>query len=98
MHDGIPWLLVLALVDSGSGPGGRGAKLWTDVELANRPHFDAAELCRRNSRCELDGLVEIACLDEIEARELLLGFGEWPVGDRELAVAHAHGGRGVNGM
>ena len=34
----------------------------------------------------------------IEARELLLGLGERAVGHRQLAVAHAHGGRGVHGV
>src|SRR6187455_2541376 len=86
------------VVSRGSRSGGRGAQLRAHLQLAYRPHFDAAELRRRNPRRDLDGFVEIARVDEIEARELLLGFGERPVGHAELAIAHAHGGGGMYGV
>src|SRR6188508_601898 len=86
------------LVGVRSRPGGRGSLLGADLQLANGPHFDAAELRRRNLRGELDGFVEIARFEEIEARELLLGLGKGSVGDAELPVAHTHCGGGVHGM
>ena len=42
---------------------------------------------------ELDRLIEIPGLDHVEAGKLFLGLGEGPIGDRHLAVAHAHGRR-----
>src|SRR5262245_15682591 len=64
----------------------------------DRPHLDAADPGGRNLRGDLYGLVEIAGLDQVEPGELLLGLGERPVGDGYLALAHAHGRRGLDGL
>src|SRR5258706_13676983 len=66
------------------------------ADRPDRPHFHRADLRRRDARGDLDRLVQVARLDHVEAREALLRLGEGPVGDRELAVAHAHRGRGGN--
>src|SRR4029077_14470471 len=39
----------------------------------------------------LDGLVHIPALDQAEPAHLLLGLGERPVGEQQLAAAHPHG-------
>src|SRR5579859_379714 len=67
-------------------------------EIHHRPHLDRTGLDRRNARGDLQGLVEIARFDEIEAAELLLGFGEWPVGGGQLLAAIAKRRGGVNGL
>ena len=46
---------------------------------------------------DLDRLVEVRALDEVVARQRLLGHRERAVGDLRLAVAHADRGRAVHG-
>src|SRR5882762_9617521 len=67
-------------------------------KIAHRAHFDAADSCRRNTRGQLKRLVEIVRIDQVEARQLFLGLGKRSIGGRHLAVAYAHGGRGVHRM
>src|ERR1041384_5444079 len=63
-------------------------------DRADGPHLDRSNRRRRDLRGDLDRLVEIPRFDHVEAGEELLGLGERAVGDRDLAVAHAHRGRG----
>src|SRR5688572_5410043 len=64
------------------------------ADRPHRPHLDTAHRRRGNLRGELDGLVQVARLDEIEPGETFLGLGKRPVGHRQLAVPYAHGGGG----
>src|SRR6267378_1298258 len=64
------------------------------ADRPDRPHFDRADLRRRNPGSDLDRLVQVARLDHVEAGKALLRLGEGAVGHRDLAVAHAHRGRG----
>src|ERR1700691_46917 len=57
----------------------------------DRPHLDAAER-RRAQLCVLEGVVEIAGLDQVGAAERLLGLGEWPVG-RDVVTDGGGGAR-----
>jgi hypothetical protein len=60
---------------------------------------DALRCCPRapaESSRRAVSLIEIFGLDHVEAGELLLRFGERAIGDRELAVSHAHRRRGVH--
>src|SRR5438094_4153213 len=66
------------------------------ADRADRPHLDRADLRRRNPGGDLDRLVQVARLDHIEAGEALLRLGKRPIGYRDLAVTHAHRGRGGN--
>lgn len=75
---------------SGAGQGTRGCSR----KGADGPHLHAAHRRRRNLRGDLDGLVEVARLDELEPGELLLGLGKGTVGHRHPSVAHAHRGGG----
>src|SRR5918999_1775668 len=68
------------------------------VELPDRPHLDAPGTRPRNPRRQLDGVVQIPRLDQVEAAELLLRFGERAVGRRDLRVPAADGRRGVRGL
>src|SRR5690625_3993964 len=67
-------------------------------QLARGPHFDAAEARWRNSAREAEGVVEIDGVEQIESRQLLLGFREGAVGQQRLAVAHPYGGGGGYGL
>jgi hypothetical protein len=58
----------------------------------NRPHLDAADLSGGNAGGDLDGFVEVAGLDHVEAGEAFLGLGEGAI------VAHADGGGGGDGL
>src|SRR4029079_19075017 len=62
------------------------------VVFLNRAHLDRSQLRRRDPRRDLDRLVEVGCLDQVIAPELLLRLGERPVGRRHAAVPHADGG------
>src|SRR5687768_6169717 len=64
------------------------------ADRPDRAHLDAADRGRRDAGGDLDGLVQVARLDQVEAGEAFLGLGEGPVGDRDLAVSHPHGGSG----
>src|SRR5262249_40604848 len=57
----------------------------------DRPHFDAAESGQWNARTYLDGFGVGRRLDQDEAKQVFLRFGEGSVGDDDLAFAHAHG-------
>jgi hypothetical protein len=56
-------------------------------ELPDRSDLDTPQTRRRDSRGHLDGLVQIPGLDEREPAQLLLRFGERPVGRGDLAAA-----------
>src|SRR4051812_42779247 len=60
----------------------------------DRANLNAADSGRRNTRGDLDRLVEIARLDHVEASEKFLRLGEGAVGHRYLAVAHSNRRRG----
>ena len=60
------------------------------IQLAHRPHLNAAVLCRRNA--------EILRIDEIEAGKQLLGRGERAIIELHLPVADTHGRRRVHRM
>src|SRR5437763_4927389 len=77
---------------------GSGLSTGIGVQFAHGTNFDAADARRRNLRCELHRFVQILGIDQIEARELLLGLGERAIGHRYLAVAHAHRGCGVDAL
>src|SRR4029453_9451285 len=62
------------------------------VDLHDRPDLDRPAPDVRDAGRDLDSLVQVLCLDHVEAAELLLGLGERPVGGQRLAVAHPHGG------
>src|SRR5687768_12964187 len=67
----------------------------------NRAHFHRAVLGTRNSRRDLDGVVQILRLHQVKAAELLLRLGERAVSRRHFAVAHAErrrGGRRLEGL
>src|SRR5215469_6256272 len=73
---------------------GAGSRLLPD--RADGPDFHAAYLRGRGLRGDLNGLVEVARLDQIETGELLLRLGERAVRDGQAAVAHPHRRRGGN--
>src|SRR5262249_51976704 len=52
----------------------------------------------RDARGNADGLVEVFCLDEVEAAELLTGLGEGAVGLQGLALSDPDRGRGRRGL
>src|SRR5215210_6128388 len=52
-----------------------GARM-SGLELADRPHLDAAFAGGRDLRGDLNRFVQIARVDQIKAGELLLGLGE----------------------
>src|SRR5688572_428160 len=64
-------------------------------EFLNRPHLDGTRLCRWNTRCDLNRIVEVSCFYKVEAAELLFGFDVRAIGRGDLAVPHAYGRRGV---
>src|SRR5689334_16771048 len=78
----------------------RGAYRYISIhlQLAHRPYLDAADARGRDPGGEVDRLVQVAGVDQVEARELLLGLGERTVGERQPAVADAHGGGGLDGL
>src|SRR5580692_10848144 len=55
----------------------------------DRTHFDAALLGARDACGDRQRFVQVLRLDEIVAAELLTRLGERPIGDDDLAVAHA---------
>src|SRR5262245_10537311 len=61
----------------------------SEPDLPDRPHLDAATAGHRRLRSPLDGLVEIARLGQQESAQLLLRFGKWAIGGKDLAVPHA---------
>src|SRR4051812_15916976 len=63
------------------------------AEVDHRPDLDAPVLRGRDPRRDLNRVIQVARLDHVEAAELLLGFGERPVGRRQLAAADPEGGR-----
>src|SRR6266545_185480 len=67
-------------------------------ELPHRPHLDAPKAGRRDLRGHLNGLVQVPRLDQNESAELLLGLGEGPIGNRQLAIPNSHGRRCANGL
>src|SRR3974377_2458485 len=70
----------------------------TLADRTYRADLDAADLRRRNLRGELDGLVEVARLDQIEPGELLLRLGERSVGHGQASIAATDGGRRRDGL
>src|SRR5688572_11309736 len=68
------------------------------ADRPDRAHLDASHRGRRDSGGEADRLVQVARLDHVEARQLLLGLGERTVAHADLAVAHAHGGGRLDGL
>src|SRR5918999_3195454 len=58
-----------------------------------RPDLDRPDLGDRVAGCDLDGLLQAAALDDVEAADRLLGLGERTVGDDRLPVAGADGAR-----
>ena len=46
------------------------------------------------SRAVLDGFIESVAIDDVEAEELLLGFGERAIDDERLAAVAQRGGGG----
>src|SRR5262249_43063743 len=73
-----------------------GVCLW--LQLANRPDLDRALAGRRNLRRDLNGLVQIRCLDQIEPRELLFGLGERAIGHEQLTITDSDRGCGLDGL
>src|SRR5690606_13780351 len=67
-----------------------------DLELADGPNLDRTGPCGRDPGRDPQRLVEVARIDQVESRELFLGLGERTVDDRHLAVADAHGRRGLD--
>src|SRR5690606_14003551 len=65
-------------------------------EVLDRPDLDAAQTCRWHLRCDPDGLVQVARLDQDVAPKLFLRFHERAVGDMGLAVADTARGRGTH--
>jgi hypothetical protein len=61
----------------------------------DRPDLHASSPCPRECRGKLQSFVEILGIDEREAAQALLRLGERAVGDRQLAVADAHGRGGT---
>src|ERR1700712_1687608 len=59
----------------------------------DRANFDRPVFSTRNPRRDFRRLVQILCVDQVVAAELLASFGEWAVGCRALAVAHPNCGR-----
>ena len=66
------------------------------LELPDRPDFDAAFARRRNLRRDLHRFLLAGRVDQVEARELFLGFRERPVGNRDAAAADPNGLRGLD--
>ena len=60
--------------------------------VIDRPHR-RSRARHRNARRDPDGFLRVFSLYKEIAAELLLGFHVGTVGRRDLAVAHAHGGR-----
>ena len=55
-------------------------------ELHDRSDLDGAEARPRDLGGHLHGPIYIACLNEVIAAELLLGFGKWSVGVRRFPL------------
>lgn len=51
-----------------------------NLQIPDRPNLDATQPDRRDLRRQLDGRIQVARFDQEEARQLLLGLREWPVG------------------
>src|SRR5215204_5883535 len=75
-----------------AGTGGRPPR--PSVVLDDRANLDASALRPGDLGGPLDRLVQVLAVEDVEARELLLGLRERAVGDQALAVGHAHGRRG----
>src|SRR5580692_5489398 len=58
----------------------------------DRPHLDAAER-RRAELCDLEGVIEIAGLDQVVAAERLLGLGERRIVKKKVADGGGGAGR-----
>ena len=71
------------------GPSAHGAS-GRRSRMLDRAHLDRAEGRHRDASGDVDGIVEVARLDDDVAGKVLLGFGERPVGDGDVAAAHAH--------
>src|SRR5689334_15655246 len=84
----------------GEGParGDEALRVPLSRNVSNRTDLDGAVLCARDSRRDLNGIVEVLRLDEIEAAELFLRFRERSVGRGDLAIANSNGGRGLRGL
>src|SRR6266542_2060489 len=60
------------------------------IQFSDRPYFDGSLARRGDLRGYLDRVVQVWRLDQVKARQMLLGLGERTVGDQHLAVPHAH--------
>src|SRR6185312_7341748 len=69
-----------------------------DLEVAAGPHFDGSPRGARDTRGDLDRLVEIARLDEVETGHHFLRLGEGAVRQHGLPVANPHARRGSRGL
>lgn len=73
------------------------AALFAVHPILHGTYLHASQASRRNSGRNANRLVEVACLDQHESRNLFVGFGKWAIGDRDLAVSDPHRGRRLKG-
>ena len=69
-----------------------------DVFIDRADFQGAAEAHAWDLGHQLDRVVEVRGFQDHDAAELLLGFGEGAVGDGDLAVLEAQGGRGARAL
>src|SRR5439155_25188259 len=67
-------------------------------DFDHRPDFDGSLACHGNLCGDGDGLVQIFCIDEEIAPQLLARLGERTVGHEPLAVAHPNTRRHRRGV
>jgi hypothetical protein len=68
------------------------------VHLLDRPYLDTSRARGRNLRGKLDGLVQVAGVDQDEPPDLLFRLDERTVGGERHAVVDAQRGRGLDGQ
>ena len=67
-------------------------------QFSDRAYLDAANTGWRDLRGDLDGVIHVDGLNQIEARQTLLGFSERAIRDGHFSMADSHRGSGTNGL
>src|SRR5205823_1877353 len=66
---------------------------WLWLHFHGRADLDGAKRRIGNPGRHFESLIQVFAIQDINARELLLRFGEWAVSDQRFAVADANGRR-----
>ena len=68
------------------------------LQVADRADFDGADASGRHFCGDLDGIVQVGGVNQVEASQDFLCFGERTVRNRNFSIADAHAGGRANGL